>query len=1157
MNRLARLGVRWPKTVLLVWALAVILLALIGRGVEDKLVPTQLLVPGTETNRWSDLREDHFGEDAAVLLTGPAEEIESQGPPLYRALARREHTTAISPWSGGESGEQLRPTPEEALIVLDLEVPPGEDQGTIIPPLERFIDDRVSAPVEPHLSGLAPLGKEINEASVDSIHQAELYAFPVLIIVLLLVFRTPIAAAIPLIVALATVQAGSGVIALLTEVIELDSIALSLASMIGLALGVDYSLLIVTRFREGLDQGQPVRGAASLAANTAGRTAVFAGTVLVGIMVVTLLLSPGSVLLSSSIGAIVVTLISMVGAALVTPAAVRILGLRVEKWPIGLGPLARVVPRRRGAGFGGTVQRLGRRPALTAGLVLVFLLIFAAPVFGLDTIPPDPRQLPEGSKGLDDFHSVREAGFGPSVDVAIAAPEGAVTDPERLRQISDLEDQLAEVQYTKTVVGPGTIGEQTRPIRQAPERIEMGKKQIERAKTELTRLAEGLRAATGGVGQLRSGLGEAAGGARALEVGTSAAQAGSAELSAGTARAAAGARRLAAGNERARRGIVRLEGGLGRARSGGGRLAEGAAEARAGADRISAGAERLSNALNDRLAPGADELEAGLREGQARLRRLRTPAQVTEDQLQRALDTLTSMTVGKTDPLFVQALSHVGIALGAATGRNPVTGDVVLPDYPGLAESIRQAAVGAGEAAAGADRLGAGIREAGAGAERLSGGANRLGSGLKRLGDGIRRLEDALARIQGEVSGALPSFERLAEGSARLAGGGLDLLAAGSERLSSGLGRIRAGQTELAVGLESAIGQSASLETGLGTAAVRVADVRDDLVAETGPFRGLRDLGTLEEQSPGFFDSGFVTVAAIQGAPKIREDSARFLIDSDQGGNVGRITVLPDVPTNDPRTALVVDQARDVVDRFKGDSGMDAEVGGSAAQLVDFDRATQARIPFLVLGIALVTYLMLVPILRSVLLPLIAVVLNLITVAVAFGVLTLLFVGDDPLLGGAGALDVISVAGIFSITFALSIDYQVFLLTRMREEFVRTQSNEKAIQFGIEKTGKVVTGAAAIMVAVFVAFAASEFAIIKQFGVGLAVAVLIDATIVRLALLPATMRLFGARTWWIPDWLDERLPLLDVEGSQFEHETAHVRPHARPVHAGGPPGHIL
>jgi RND superfamily putative drug exporter len=362
--------------VLVGWALVVLVLAGIGRGVEDKLLPTQLLVPGTESDRWDKMREGHFGEDAAVLLTGPKEEIDRQGPALFRELARREHTRAISPWSGGSNADELRPTPGEALIVLDLEIPEGETQSTIIAPLERFVGQRVRPPVESHLSGNAPLGRDINEATTDSIHRAELIAFPVLILVLLLVFRTPIAAAIPLVIALGTTQAGFGVISLIAEFADLDAIALSLASMIGLALGVDYSLLIVTRFREALDSGMQVRQAASLAANTAGRTAIFAGAVLVAIMLVSFFLSPGSVLLSSAVGAIVVTFLSMAGAALVAPAAVTLLGARVNSFYLGRGQRPDV---EHAGAIGAFVRRVGRRPALAAASVAAGLLLLAAP----------------------------------------------------------------------------------------------------------------------------------------------------------------------------------------------------------------------------------------------------------------------------------------------------------------------------------------------------------------------------------------------------------------------------------------------------------------------------------------------------------------------------------------------------------------------------------------------------------------------------------------------------------------------------------------------------------------------------------------------------------------------------------------------------------
>jgi RND superfamily putative drug exporter len=197
---------------------------------------------------------------------------------------------------------------------------------------------------------------------------------------------------------------------------------------------------------------------------------------------------------------------------------------------------------------------------------------------------------------------------------------------------------------------------------------------------------------------------------------------------------------------------------------------------------------------------------------------------------------------------------------------------------------------------------------------------------------------------------------------------------------------------------------------------------------------------------------------------------------------------------------------------------------------VQFDDATRARIPLIVGGIALATFLVLVPVLRSLLLPAIAVGLNLLTVATTFGVMTLLFAGDDPVLGSTGGLDVLSASSAFAIIFALSIDYQVFLLARMREGYVMTQDASQAISFGINHTARIVTGAAMIMFGTFAVFGTTSVAGVQQFGVGLAVAIAVDATIVRLVLVPAVMKLAGDRVWWLPDRVERKLPELDVEG---------------------------
>ena len=199
----------------------------------------------------------------------------------------------------------------------------------------------------------------------------------------------------------------------------------------------------------------------------------------------------------------------------------------------------------------------------------------------------------------------------------------------------------------------------------------------------------------------------------------------------------------------------------------------------------------------------------------------------------------------------------------------------------------------------------------------------------------------------------------------------------------------------------------------------------------------------------------------------------------------------------------------------------------------DYTEEISARIPIVIAVITIATFLILVVILRALPLAAIAVALNLVTVGVAFGVLTLLFnVPEGWPLGGRGYVDAISAAGIFGIVFGLSIDYAVFLLMRMREHYENGASNEEAIVFGLERTARVITGAAAIMTVVFAVFAAAKIATVSQLGIGLTVAVLLDATVVRIVLLPALMLMMGDRVWWLPQWLERILPEIDLHGSR-------------------------
>jgi putative drug exporter of the RND superfamily len=1094
---LARFAVRHAVPVLVGWVVVVVALGLTAIGVEGKVQPSLLFVPGTESTHWRDVRKGSFNESLVVLLVGPARAIDRQGPRLAAALQARPGTRAISPWTqpNVKQLQALRPSPTQVAISIDLQIPRGGNINTVIGPLQRFVDSHVQPPVRPHLAGIPSLGSEVNQSSIDALHKGEMIAVPILILVVLLIFRSPVAAAIPLLIAGGTVVMGFGLISLILSVTKLDAVVLSAASMLGLALGVDYSLLIVTRFRSCLAEGHAPRQAASIAANTAGRTATFAGVVLLAITVVAFFLSPGSVLLSMAIGMSVVTVLSMLGAVLLAPAMTSLLGHRVNRWQLG------GAPADDGGLIARVVSRVSGRAALATGLLAALLALFASPVLGLETSPPDPRELPKHSAGLEAFDALRAAHFGPEIDVALSAPNGTLLDPKRLAQISGLERQISRLPLIKAVTGPGLIADATAEVRRAPKQIGKSRRDLAMAQDELTARSRQLDRAR------REARRQAGDVARGLQSARALLDNGTALLNAASSHSG---------------DVTRLRTGLTAARDGARQLAGGTRT-------LSSQAKLLAGALSeiqkrvDALVPAIVSGQTALRDAEARLSLLRVPAQTSQRELQAALAALDRAGTAAQDPAVQEARTHISAALTAVAGTAAGSGlqTAQVGGYSGL-DAALAAELALAEAAG--KQIDAAVRQAGQFADvmqQVADGAGRLVTpGLSTVLGGEDQLAAALGQASSGVAAVQPQLDALA-------GGAQSLLSTGGEMLNANGAKATPLLTQL--------------QDGLGTASHRINQVRDQLVTRTGPFQPLRTLRTLQLDSPGFFQSGYLVAAGLDGARPDQRDAIAGIVDSSNGGRKARILVMPNVPTNDPRQDHIVDAVRALTHRFQRATGITAPVGGTAPELTDFERVNRTRVPLIILAICLVTYLALIPILRSVVLPAIAVGLNMLTVAAAFGILTLLFVGDNAPMGGAGKLDVVTVTGIFVVTFALSIDYQVFLLTRMREEYVRTQSHTAAVEFGISKTARVVTGAATIMVSVFVAFALSSFSLIQQLGVGLASAVLIDATIVRLGLLPSIMKMAGDRTWWLPTWLDERLPYLDTEGSMFARDADHLR----------------
>jgi putative drug exporter of the RND superfamily len=245
-------------------------------------------------------------------------------------------------------------------------------------------------------------------------------------------------------------------------------------------------------------------------------------------------------------------------------------------------------------------------------------------------------------------------------------------------------------------------------------------------------------------------------------------------------------------------------------------------------------------------------------------------------------------------------------------------------------------------------------------------------------------------------------------------------------------------------------------------------------------------------------------------------------------------TLVPTTGPQDVATTELVDRLRhDVLVPIEQANGVDVLVTGAVAVNVDFSDFLASRLPWFFGAVLTLSFLLLMVVFRSVLVPLKAVLMNLLSIGAAYGILVALFQWGwlSDITGVAPApIEPWAPMMLFAIVFGLSMDYEVFLLSRIREEWHRTGDSRTSVADGLAMTAKVITAAAAIMVFVFGSFMLESDRVLKLMGTGLAVAIFLDATIVRMLLVPATMELLGDRNWWLPRWLDRILPTIDVEG---------------------------
>ena len=297
-----------------------------------------------------------------------------------------------------------------------------------------------------------------------------------------------------------------------------------------------------------------------------------------------------------------------------------------------------------------------------------------------------------------------------------------------------------------------------------------------------------------------------------------------------------------------------------------------------------------------------------------------------------------------------------------------------------------------------------------------------------------------------------------------------------------------------------------------------------EVVAKTADAAQQADVGKLITALEHTSGVASVTESAVVGQGK---------------GAIDIITVIPTTSPQSSATANLVSTLREhVIPNVLSGTGIQAHVGGVVATNVDFASVLTAKLPLFLAVIVGLSFLLLLLAFRSLLIPLTAAVMNLLAAAASFGVVTAFFEwgwGSRLLgMGGSGPVEAFLPVMLIAILFGLSMDYQVFLVSRMHEEWTRVGCTTKAVKCGQTETSRVITAAATIMICVFCSFAVGSQRVIGEFGIGLAAAVFIDAFVLRTVLVPAAMHVLGRWNWWIPQWLGRSLPRLTVEPSPAE-----------------------
>jgi len=1012
--------VRW--FVLAAWLLVLVVCGPLAGKAADALQAGGIEAPGSDSSVAAGLLSDEFDVSAlnnvAVVfrsdsLTVDDDEYEAQIEAAAKRVRGAEGVTRVVHYYGTLLDTLVSEDEHTTIMFASLQGDEGETQ-TYVEGVREALDE---TKLEHYVTGAAAVNHDFQATSEEDLKRAEVLTAGLVLLLLLLTFRTVVSAVVPLVLGAAAVVSATAVIYGIGTQADTSIFALNIASMIGLGLAIDFSLIVVNRFREELATHRDPRLATAITMATAGRSIVYSGvTVLLGMLALTVLVDL-MVVRSISLGVMLVAATALIAGVTLLPAVLGVLSHRLERWRV----IPKGKPKPESEGFWYRFSHaVMRRPVVWLAASLALVLVLAWPARELKLLGATPKLLPSKAESVKGTEILNEE-FGENllspIQIVLKTPDEGVFTPKFLIGLDRLTNRLAADPRAASVTSLATyMAAEPRDGRWS----RITAKHDFAPAPDFKHLEEDE--VTPGV-FLENTID-----VWADEVPHSPAYFGFARF------------RFPSGADHQLQVTPTFQVY---------RVTAGSLKVRAGGPVTSWSKEQFGVREKGASVPSGDEIT--LAEG---------------EQLVVPPQTAVRLRTDKAAELIAAVIFHV--RPGVQPRESWLEGEPSADPFKGIQREL----------------IGGGL------GSTFPKGETNIKLDLSRT--------EAGARFPRHLH---PGPELIVTKS-----GTLTIFASPEMVMTGSDGRVKEGPFDTPV------------ELGPGAKAVvqgyGIHRARNASDAETEVW----SLRVLAADKPAF---------ALIG---LREFAKTF-VNLDGGNNATVINVVPRYGPYDDRQKEFVNDIRELIIPSVPLLGEhEAYVGGSTAQFMDFSDKLYDRFPFLVAVVLLLTFVILMMFFQSVFLPLKAILMNLASILATYGVLVLIFQhgwGADLFrFEPVGAIAVVTPAILFVILFSLSTDYEVFMLSRIKEYWNATHDNEESVAKGLQHTAGVITAAGLILIGVFGSFATAGIVTIKEIGLGLAIGVLIDTVLIRTIMVPATMRLAGRANWWMPERLKRFVPEL-------------------------------